>query len=283
MSELKGKVAIVTGGARGIGAATAQALSDEGALVVVADVLDDEGKAFASRLATGGGCARYMHLDVSDESQWERVVSDTIRELGRLDVLVNNAGIGTFPDIEQETREGWDKVVAINQTGVWLGMKHAVPPMRANGGGSIVNISSIFGAVGGFGRLDRLPRHQGRDPRDDEERRPPLREGGDPSELDPSRLRRHADGRPGQRHADRADDRPEHAAGPDGPTGRDRRGDRVRLRAEGVIHDRLRRLRRWGLDRRLARSARRDHSAGSEARGSIFDGGVVASMKRPAV
>ncbi|MEK6206618.1 MAG: glucose 1-dehydrogenase [Chloroflexota bacterium] len=151
MTELQGKVAIVTGGARGIGAATATALSAEDAFVLIADVNDNEGQALANKIASEGKCARYVHLDVTDESQWDRVVSDAVKEFGHLDILVNNAGIGTMEDVEQETVAGWDQVIAVNQKGVWLGMKHAVPAMRAAGGGAIVNVSSIFGAVGGFG------------------------------------------------------------------------------------------------------------------------------------
>ena len=151
MTELQGRVAIVTGGARGIGEATVEALASEGAYVVIADVSDDEGAALASRIMAKGGCARYAHLDVTDETAWEHVVAETVRDLGGLDILVNNAGIGTMEDVEQETRAGWDKVIAVNQMSVWLGMKHAVPAMRQRGGGSIVNVSSIFGAVGGFG------------------------------------------------------------------------------------------------------------------------------------
>ncbi|HKY49883.1 MAG TPA: SDR family NAD(P)-dependent oxidoreductase, partial [Candidatus Limnocylindria bacterium] len=128
MSELEGKVAIVTGGARGIGGATVEALCAEGAYVFVADVLD-EGEAFAKRLASEGKCARFVKLDVTDESQWKEVVEDIVREFGHLDILVNNAGIGTFEDVEQETRAGWDKVIAVNQMGVWLGMKYAIPAM----------------------------------------------------------------------------------------------------------------------------------------------------------
>jgi NAD(P)-dependent dehydrogenase (short-subunit alcohol dehydrogenase family) len=148
--ELEGKVAIVTGGARGIGGATVEALCREGAFVFVADLLD-EGETLAKRLASQGMCARYVKLDVTDEAQWKKLVDDIVREFGHLDILVNNAGIATFDDVEQETRAGWDKVIAVNQTGVWLGMKHSAPAMKAHGGGSIVNVSSIFGAIGGFG------------------------------------------------------------------------------------------------------------------------------------
>lgn len=149
--DLFGKVAIVTGGAQGIGAAAVQALAAGGAAVVVTDVLDDEGERLAAHLRDGGCTARYEHLDVSDEGNWERVLEKTASEFGALHVLVNNAGIGTMSDVETETREGWDRVIGINQRGVWLGMKAAVPHIRRAGGGSIVNVSSIFGAVGGFG------------------------------------------------------------------------------------------------------------------------------------
>jgi NAD(P)-dependent dehydrogenase (short-subunit alcohol dehydrogenase family) len=149
--DLVGKVAVVTGGARGIGAATAEALAAAGATVVVTDVLDTEGEATAAHLREGGCEARYEHLDVSDEEAWTRVVDTTSAELGPVTILVNNAGIGTFPDVESETREGYDSLIAINQTGTWLGMKTVAAGMRAAGGGSIINVSSIFGAVGGFG------------------------------------------------------------------------------------------------------------------------------------
>jgi len=149
--DLLNNVALITGGARGIGAATAEALASAGATVVVTDVLDEEGERLAARILAGGSEARYQHLDVSDEANWERVIERTVAEFGGLHVLVNNAGIGTMPDVETETREAWDRLIAINQTGVWLGMKHAIPAMRESGGGSVVNVSSIFGAVGGFG------------------------------------------------------------------------------------------------------------------------------------
>jgi NAD(P)-dependent dehydrogenase (short-subunit alcohol dehydrogenase family) len=149
--ELKGRVALVTGAARGIGAATARQLAVDGAAVVLTDVIDDEGEALAAAITASGGTASYVRLDVSREAAWKRVVAHTVREFGRLDVLVNNAGIGTFPDVEQETIEGWNRLIGINETGVWLGMRAAVPRMRKAGGGSIINVSSIFGAVGGFG------------------------------------------------------------------------------------------------------------------------------------
>jgi NAD(P)-dependent dehydrogenase (short-subunit alcohol dehydrogenase family) len=148
---LRGKVAIVTGAARGIGQATVRSLLQQGAAVVATDVLDDEGEALVRELTAGGGDARYAHLDVTSEVEWREVVERTTSELGRLDILVNNAGIGTMADVEQETVDGWDRVISINQEGVWLGMRAAIPKMRDGGGGSIINVSSIFGAVGGFG------------------------------------------------------------------------------------------------------------------------------------
>lgn len=150
-SVLAGRVAVVTGGARGIGRATARMLAEAGAAVVVTDVIDDEGEALADELRADGLAADYRHLDAADEAAWSAVIGDTVERLGRLDILVNNAGIGSEADAETETVEVWDRVIDINQKGVWLGMRAAIPAMRASGGGSIINVSSIFGAVGGFG------------------------------------------------------------------------------------------------------------------------------------
>ena len=150
-STLAGKVALVTGGARGIGAATCRELAALGAEVVVTDVLDDEGTALADELRQSGHKAFYRHLDVADEDAWSETVAEVIARSGRLDILVNNARIGTFEDVEAETVAGYQKVIGINQVGVWLGMRAAIPQMRAQGSGSIINVSSIFGAVGGFG------------------------------------------------------------------------------------------------------------------------------------
>jgi NAD(P)-dependent dehydrogenase (short-subunit alcohol dehydrogenase family) len=149
--EVAGKVAIVTGGSSGIGAATARSLALHGATVVVTDVADAAGEELTAALIHDGATARYRHLDVALAEAWEDIVASTEERYGRLDILVNNAGIGSMADVEGETLEGWERVIAINQTGVWLGMRAVVPAMRRAGGGSIVNVSSIFGAVGGFG------------------------------------------------------------------------------------------------------------------------------------
>jgi NAD(P)-dependent dehydrogenase (short-subunit alcohol dehydrogenase family) len=148
--RFKGQVAIVTGGARGIGAATAGRLAAEGASVVVTDVLDAEGAAVAEQIRRAEGRAVYEHLDVTSEAQWARVV-DRAATLGRVAVLVNNAGVANLEDLESETHEGWDRLLAVNQTGPWLGMRAVVPELRKHGGGAIVNVSSIYGAVGGTG------------------------------------------------------------------------------------------------------------------------------------
>ncbi|HET6380729.1 MAG TPA: glucose 1-dehydrogenase [candidate division Zixibacteria bacterium] len=150
-TNLEGRVALVTGAARGIGQAAARDLAAQGAAVLLTDVIDDEGKALADELCQAGQRAAYLHLDVTSEEQWAQAVEQAVALFGRLDILVNNAGIGTMADVEQETLEGWNKLIAINQTGVWLGMRVAIPEMRKAGGGSIINVSSIFGAVGGFG------------------------------------------------------------------------------------------------------------------------------------
>lgn len=149
--DLIGKVSIITGGARGIGHACVRRFAGDGAPVIVTDVIDHEGQQLVSEIREQGGAALFLHHDVSEEGSWETVVAKTIAEFGAVHVLVNNAGIGTFDDVEQETVEGWNRLISINQTGVWLGMKHIGPAMLDAGGGSIVNISSIFGAVGGFG------------------------------------------------------------------------------------------------------------------------------------
>jgi NAD(P)-dependent dehydrogenase (short-subunit alcohol dehydrogenase family) len=143
--------AIVTGAARGIGAAAARRLAEDGYAVALTDVLDDEGEPLAAELAGAGHRAAYHHLNVTDESAWASVLAAVESELGPVEVLVNNAGIGSTAGVETETLEGWERTIAVNQTGVWLGMKVVGSRMREHGRGSIINVSSIFGAVGGFG------------------------------------------------------------------------------------------------------------------------------------
>jgi NAD(P)-dependent dehydrogenase (short-subunit alcohol dehydrogenase family) len=149
--RLVGRVALVTGGASGIGQATATRLADEGATVVVADVQDQAGEAVAAGIRDKGGKAIYVHHDVTDEAAWESAVARTVDEFGRLDVLVNNAGIGDIATIEETSKADYDRTIAVDQTGVFLGMKTASAALRASGHGSVINISSIFGASGGFG------------------------------------------------------------------------------------------------------------------------------------
>jgi cyclopentanol dehydrogenase len=153
MDRLKGKVALISGGARGQGAAEARIFAAEGAKVVVGDVLDGESSAVAAQInkQLGAKTAFAIHLDVTRAADWRAAVEGAEREFGGLDILVNNAGILSFAPIEDTTEEEWDSVVAVNQKGVWLGMKTAVPAMRKRGGGAIVNISSIYGMIGSGG------------------------------------------------------------------------------------------------------------------------------------
>ena len=149
--RLEGRVVLVTGGARGIGAATCELAAREGASVVITDVLDAEGKALAEAIRASGGRAAYVPLDVSREEAWSAAMERTEREFGSLHALVNNAAIARDGNVEEETLEGWNRVLAVNLTGSWLGMKAALPLLRRAGGGSIVNVASIYGTVGGNG------------------------------------------------------------------------------------------------------------------------------------
>jgi len=142
MGKLDGKVALVSGGSRGMGAATVRRLHADGASVLFGDILDDEGKALADEL---GDRVRYVHLDVTSEEQWQSAVEQTEREFGKLDVLVNNAGILVFNAIVDTTVEELRRVLEVNLVSAFVGMKTAIPAMRRAGGGSIVNISSTEG------------------------------------------------------------------------------------------------------------------------------------------
>jgi len=146
--RLSDKVAIVTGAASGMGAATARLFAREGAKVIVADVLEAEGKQVADKI---GAAARFVKLDVTSETEWDAAVKAAVSAFGKLDVLVNNAGISGTIDPDMLSSAAWDKVMAVNAKGVFLGMKYAIPEMKKAGGGAIVNISSISGFVGQSG------------------------------------------------------------------------------------------------------------------------------------
>ena len=145
MPRLDGKVAIVTGAARGQGEAEARLFAREGAKVVLTDLLEDEGRAVAADI---GPHAHFVRHDVTSEDDWARVIAETTGRFGRLDVLVNNAGITTFGPLESTTLDEFMRIVRINQVGVFLGMRSAIAPMTEAGGGSVVNISSIDGIHG---------------------------------------------------------------------------------------------------------------------------------------
>lgn len=153
--RLEGKAAFVTGGASGIGAETARVFGEHGASVTVADVDDAGGEAVAKEIVDAGGAAAYRHLDTSAEAEWEKAVAEAVARYGRLDVLVNAAGVsGRMPDGATPPRadslplENWETVMSVNATGVFLGVKHAAAPMREAGGGAIVNIVSIYALLG---------------------------------------------------------------------------------------------------------------------------------------
>ncbi len=145
--RLAGKVAIVTGAASGMGAATARLFAREGARVVVADIRED-GQSIADSINADGGEAIFHRLDVADEAGWETIVAATIARFGGIDILINNAGISGVADPDLTSTETWDRLMAVNGKSVFLGTKHVVPAMRARGGGAIVNISSISAFVG---------------------------------------------------------------------------------------------------------------------------------------
>jgi NAD(P)-dependent dehydrogenase (short-subunit alcohol dehydrogenase family) len=150
MAETGNRVALVTGGSSGIGRATADRLASDGVTVVIADIQDDAGETAAVELRLSGSSASYVHLDVADEASWESAVEAIKRDHGRLDILVNNAGIGDREPIEATSLETYERVVAVTQTSVFLGMK-ATAELLKSSGGAVVNVSSIFGIVGGFG------------------------------------------------------------------------------------------------------------------------------------
>jgi len=146
--RLAGKVAVISGAARGMGAAEARLFAREGARVVIGDVLEAEGAAIEAEISAKGGEAVFVRLDVTRESDWAQAVASTVQRFGKLDVLVNNAGIGGVGRVDETATEAWDRVMEVNAKGVFLGTRAAIPAMRGAGGGSIINISSQLGLVG---------------------------------------------------------------------------------------------------------------------------------------
>ncbi len=146
--RLAGKVAIISGAASGMGAATAAMFAKEGAKVVIADRMEHEGKAVAASL---GGAGHFEKLDVTVEDDWAAAIAATQKHFGKLDILVNNAGVSGSAEQDLFSTDAWHRIMAINATGVFYGIKHAIPAMKANGGGSIVNLSSVAGIIGSMG------------------------------------------------------------------------------------------------------------------------------------
>jgi NAD(P)-dependent dehydrogenase (short-subunit alcohol dehydrogenase family) len=152
MGSLSGRVALITGGASGIGRACAERLAGEGAIVVLTDIQDTAGKAVAAGIESRGGEAAFLHQDVTSEGEWVAIATEVRRRYGKLDILVNNAGIGLGGLVTEMSLETWRRQQAINVEGVFLGVKHCLPLMRDGGGkGSIINMSSVAGLKGSAG------------------------------------------------------------------------------------------------------------------------------------
>ena len=149
MGRLDGKVAFISGGARGMGAEEARLFAREGAKVAIGDILDEEGRGVEAEINNSGGDCLYIHLDVTSEANWQDAIAQTVSRFGALHILVNNAGIGGIGGLVEDTSvEDWDRVMDINGKGVFLGTKAAIPEMQNAGSGSIINISSQLGIVG---------------------------------------------------------------------------------------------------------------------------------------
>jgi len=150
---LKGKVALITGAASGIGEGHVKVFAKAGAKVVAADIQEEKGRAVVDAVNAAGGDARFIRLDVTSMPEWKAAVAFTVATYGQLTTLVNNAGIYHPGGVEEETEEGWSRMVAINQTSVWLGMKAAMPELVKTGNAAIVNISSLYGLIGSPGSM----------------------------------------------------------------------------------------------------------------------------------
>jgi NAD(P)-dependent dehydrogenase (short-subunit alcohol dehydrogenase family) len=146
--RLENKVALITGGASGMGASMARIFAREGAKVVIADMLEEAGRALAAEITEANGAAIFQKLNVSEEAEWQAAIDATLAAFGRLDILVNDAGISGSAVDDLFDSAAWERIMAVNATGTFLGMKFAIPLMKQAGGGSIVNISSISGVTG---------------------------------------------------------------------------------------------------------------------------------------
>jgi NAD(P)-dependent dehydrogenase (short-subunit alcohol dehydrogenase family) len=152
MERLKGKVALITGGASGIGEATAKLFAEEGAKVVVGDIKEQDGEMVVKSIREKGGEAIFVKLNVTKEEDWQQAIDITVRTFGKLNILVNNAGISLAKDVEETSLDDWNRIMTVNATGVFLGMKYAIKAMKENGENcSIINRSSIDGQVGEAG------------------------------------------------------------------------------------------------------------------------------------
>lgn len=146
--RLEGKVAVISGGGRGLGLATAKLFAREGASVMIGQRDRAEGQQAVTHIHAAGGHASFAALDVTQEDSWRHAIHTAVETFGKLDILVNNAGVIQMEGVEDLSQDAWDRTIAVNQTGTWLGMKAAIPAMREAGGGSIVNVASIAGLIG---------------------------------------------------------------------------------------------------------------------------------------
>jgi NAD(P)-dependent dehydrogenase (short-subunit alcohol dehydrogenase family) len=186
--RLKDKVAIITGGAHGMGEAEARLFAKEGAAVVIADVLQKEGEAVAADISASQSRATFVKTDVTSEAAWDQLIATTIATYGRLDILVNNAGISGSSVGDELALAGWEKLMAVNATSVFLGTTRAAAEMAKTGGGSIINISSIMGFIGRGGQSPRLQRVEGCGAHLHQNRRRAVRTNRSAGQLRPSRL-----------------------------------------------------------------------------------------------
>jgi len=146
--RLENKVALISGGARGMGAVEAKLFASEGARIIIGDIREEEGRQVEAQINESGGECFFTHLNVTSEANWLEAVAQAVARYGKLDILINNAGIFPMEKVEETTEESWDMVMDVNAKGVFLGTKSVIPAMRAAGGGSIINLSSIAGLVG---------------------------------------------------------------------------------------------------------------------------------------